>query len=230
MATNAGPKLVTGSMSLYIDAGNTKSYSTGSICKDIVGDYGDLSLIGTVNYNTEVGGVLDFNGNSYVETDTVFVQSSEMTWDIWFNRTSSINSFNMLFTNSVPYLAFRSTGIFFFFWYTKLAGVSTTRTLSSPLTYTDSKWYNVVCTLVQDTVATTSTVNMYVNGVIVATQTTAAGTLDSIFQAGRLRIGNNTPAAYPFNGKISNLKIYNRILTAPEVLQNYNAQKTRFGH
>lgn len=233
MATNAGPKLVTGSMSLYIDAGNTKSYSTGSIWKDIVGDYGDLSLIGTgVNYNTDVGGVLDFNGDidSYVQTDTVFVQSSEMTWDIWFNRTSSINGFNMIFSNSVPYLAFKSTGNFYFYWYTKLNGVATANNLSSQSIYTNNIWYNVVCTLIQDTITTTSTAKMYVNGVLVATQTTAVGTLDSVYQAGRLRIGNYATVGYPFNGRISSLKIYNRILTEPELLQNYNAQKSRFGH
>jgi hypothetical protein len=32
-----------------------------------------------------------------------------------------------------------------------------------------------------------------------------------------------------FNGKISNVYIYNRALSADEVLQNYNAQKGRFG-
>jgi hypothetical protein len=32
-----------------------------------------------------------------------------------------------------------------------------------------------------------------------------------------------------FNGKISTTRIYNRALTAQEVLQNYNATKSRFG-
>ena len=31
-----------------------------------------------------------------------------------------------------------------------------------------------------------------------------------------------------FNGKISNIQIYNRALSASEVLQNYNALKSRF--
>jgi hypothetical protein len=32
-----------------------------------------------------------------------------------------------------------------------------------------------------------------------------------------------------YAGRISNTLIYNRVLTATEVLQNYNATKTRFG-
>jgi hypothetical protein len=32
-----------------------------------------------------------------------------------------------------------------------------------------------------------------------------------------------------FQGNLSKLKIYNRVLTASEVLQNYNATKGRFG-
>jgi hypothetical protein len=32
-----------------------------------------------------------------------------------------------------------------------------------------------------------------------------------------------------YAGRISNTLIYNRALTATEVLQNYNATKTRFG-
>jgi hypothetical protein len=42
--------------------------------------------------------------------------------------------------------------------------------------------------------------------------------------------GGNTPVFVNFfNGKISNTKIYNRTLSASEILQNYNATKSRFG-
>jgi hypothetical protein len=32
-----------------------------------------------------------------------------------------------------------------------------------------------------------------------------------------------------YTGKISNIKYYNRALSTTEILQNYNAQKSRFG-
>jgi hypothetical protein len=42
------------------------------------------------------------------------------------------------------------------------------------------------------------------------------------------RVFNGT-YQYPWNGRISGALIYNRSLSATEVLQNYNATKTRFG-
>jgi hypothetical protein len=34
----------------------------------------------------------------------------------------------------------------------------------------------------------------------------------------------------PFNGNIATTQVYNRALTATEILQNYNATKSRFGY
>ena len=44
-----------------------------------------------------------------------------------------------------------------------------------------------------------------------------------------LRIGKRGGSIWPANGQIPLIKIYNRALTAAEVLQNYNATKGRFG-
>ena len=37
------------------------------------------------------------------------------------------------------------------------------------------------------------------------------------------------PEVYYYSSNLSNVQIYNRVLTAAEVLQNYNATKSRFG-
>ena len=42
-------------------------------------------------------------------------------------------------------------------------------------------------------------------------------------------IGSMFRLAFKFNGNISNVSIYNRALTAAEVLQNYNATRGRYG-
>lgn len=34
---------------------------------------------------------------------------------------------------------------------------------------------------------------------------------------------------YPYNGSLSICRVYNRVLTAAEVLQNFNATKSRYG-
>lgn len=43
-----------------------------------------------------------------------------------------------------------------------------------------------------------------------------------------MRIGNYTGLGYPWNGQIAVVKMYNRALMDSEVLQNYQAYKTRF--
>jgi hypothetical protein len=40
---------------------------------------------------------------------------------------------------------------------------------------------------------------------------------------------NTSSGLNPMTGNIASVQIYNRALTAQEVLQNYNAQKGRFG-
>jgi hypothetical protein len=40
--------------------------------------------------------------------------------------------------------------------------------------------------------------------------------------------GFNGVRGYYYNGNISSVKVYNRALSASEVQQNYNAQKSRF--
>jgi hypothetical protein len=39
----------------------------------------------------------------------------------------------------------------------------------------------------------------------------------------------NFDASQKFRGKYGPIRFYNRALSAPEIEQNYNAQKTRFG-
>jgi hypothetical protein len=41
--------------------------------------------------------------------------------------------------------------------------------------------------------------------------------------------GFNGTRGYYYNGNIAIVKVYNRELTAAEVLQNYNVERSRFG-
>ena len=71
-------------------------------------------------------------------------------------------------------------------------------------------------------------VELYINGVSDGTYNSgsalsAPGTSDL-----SLRIGHESASEYHY-GKFSQLQIYNRTLTAAEVLQNYNATRHRFG-
>tara|TARA_Y100000004_G_scaffold489_1_gene691 strand:- start:795 stop:2036 length:1242 start_codon:yes stop_codon:yes gene_type:complete len=67
----------------------------------------------------------------------------------------------------------------------------------------------------------------YVDGVNVGTQSTGStGTSDYSFSGRSLGMWNGS--SYALNGKIAAYQVYNRALTQAEVIQNYNATKTRF--
>ena len=84
------------------------------------------------------------------------------------------------------------------------------------------EWYHYIAT--RDSSGNLIT---YLNGIAVNTATGKTGTFNSL---SAIRIGDDKHNANPaFNGQIGPVQIYNRALSAGDVLQNYNAQKGRFG-
>jgi len=92
-----------------------------------------------------------------------------------------------------------------------------------------SGWFNVAVTYNGPTTNCT----IYVNGTQAGQSTSVYSTLYSSvanndntlgFNLGRRNDGSNYN-----NGNFSNFLVYNRALTASEILQNYNAQKSRYG-
>ena len=72
-----------------------------------------------------------------------------------------------------------------------------------------------------------STVKYYINGVLSASDTSSIGNLGGT--SINLTIGyDDYTDRYPYNGRISNVRIYSKTLSASEVLQHYNALKYRF--
>jgi hypothetical protein len=70
----------------------------------------------------------------------------------------------------------------------------------------------------------TSNINFYKNG---AQVTTNSGGSAGLGNMSGLQIGGGNN--YPMNGNVYNFLMYNRAISSSEVLQNYNAQKSRFG-
>lgn len=87
-------------------------------------------------------------------------------------------------------------------------------------------WY--LFTFVSQITSTTNTTKVYINGTEYIT--TAHGT-DTISEVNPLYLGYiGTGVSSPFlNGKIGAAYFYTKGLSATEVLQNYNATKTRYG-
>jgi hypothetical protein len=97
---------------------------------------------------------------------------------------------------------------------------STTNTMNQT-----NVWYNV--TSVFDD--TNNNVKLYVNSnqIYSASETTSM----LVHSNSNLLVGwrNSLLASQSFSGNIASVQLYNRALSASEVLQNYNAIKSRFG-
>lgn len=91
--------------------------------------------------------------------------------------------------------------------------------------YANGTWVNTV--FVRDTVD--DNLYLYVNGVLA--QTTTDLSTGVITNAQNVWIGRSAylGGSYPFLGNISIVMIYNKVLNAAEILQNFNAVKSRYG-
>ena len=97
---------------------------------------------------------------------------------------------------------------------------------SSDNTYSQGTWHHVVLTWDYNN----NTQSLYVNGVLNDSQSginySASGSNNYIF------LGDDNPGANNtgmFGGKYGEFRIYNKSLSSTEVLNNYNATKSRYG-
>jgi hypothetical protein len=235
MAFNYSPKIVTDGLVLYLDAANQYSYVSGSTSwNDISRSGNNGTLTNGPTYNSANGGSIVFDGtNDYV---TIPYQlslrlSSQGTLNVWcYPTTLSQGQFAGLLGMTTSgtgggqsyYLHWRK------FNNTIQAAIQNNGTynvIETPLP-TSIAWYNFTFTW------NGSFLNLYQNGTSVSTpiaQTINAQALTAgVDVGGRMFQGDGGNQGY-FTGYIPNTQIYNRALSATEVLQNYNATKTRFG-
>lgn len=226
-----------------IDAGNPRSFqSISDGWADLTRTRNRMIFTGA-SYGPANGGFVTFQGNDNYGSSASIpgvvasdISGAERTYDIWFRRTASTNTFNMVWQAYLPYFAFRSDGQFLLSYVTGTSSNSvdwTQRYIYSGATYSDNVWYNAACTLKHDISATRATAMIYVNGQLVSSQQTAAGTALAIpaYAGIAFRLATWLPQGpqYAFKGDIASMKIYSRILTDEEIKRNFEALRNRFG-
>jgi hypothetical protein len=95
---------------------------------------------------------------------------------------------------------------------------------------TSTTYFNGQWNMASMTLSTAGTITFYVNGSFVQ-QNSVSYDGNSPFNTSVGGIGTdvNDAANRGINGYIGPCKVYNRVLSPSEVLQNFNAQKSRFG-
>ena len=231
MSVKGGPNTVTSGLVLELDAGNIKSYQSGSTTwRNLTGNNNNNAvLVNGPTFTGSYGGAVVFDGtNDYAyipATNNLSFNNSSFTYSLTFSIP------NWTFTNERIVLEYGNQGYNGYYQFTFYPNATTFRTLgiSGYSTWFDTtvdfladQNYNVVLTYN----LATSLVSLYINGVLVnsAARTGTSGATPQI-----LYIYSRAGIVSFQKGNLYNLSAYNRALPAQEVLQNYNATKTRFG-
>jgi hypothetical protein len=211
------PQIVTDKLVLNLDASFLASYpTTASTWYDLSGNENNGTL---VNGPTFDNGSIVFDGvDDYVTTQTGIVFGANVTYNAWVNRISSVNTFNMFMgKGSLPYFGIRSNNNIIFS--NSISGTQRTLQTQTPLISPDNRWYYLSFSQMYD--GTDTTMIIYINGVPIISNTFSGISITST-STNAFTIGvRNANDIYPFNGKVSQVSVYNRTLTNPEILQNY---------
>ncbi|CAB4160460.1 Concanavalin A-like lectin/glucanases superfamily [uncultured Caudovirales phage] len=225
MAFNYSPRINTEGLILYLDAANTRSYpGTGTTWTDLSRSGNNATLINGPTFSSANGGSIVFDGsNDYVKpTSLSTLQLTNFTLSSWIKtNTQNVNQFIIDTSTSTNFgygysYRINSANKIRFWAYDANNFLDSTSTVFSNI------WYNIVVTY--NNISKLQTI--YINGVfdISNTHTNTFIVSDVI----NLQIGGSLVLSGYLNGNITQTSIYNRVLSAVEIQQNYNATKTRF--
>ena len=225
MAFHYSPKIVTEKLEFYLDAANPKSYVSGSTSWNDISRGGYVgNLTNGPTFNPINGGSIEFDAiDDFVNlTNKVPSYNSIVTAEAWINPSGngggSGNAATILY-HSGRYLQYQN-GRIHSYWN---AGYYSTPSNSILL----NTWSNVV----QSWDSPNGLLKVYINGVLSLEQVIGTGNKTSGTDAQIGMEGTNPGGTYArlFRGKIASIKLYRKVLSPSEVLQNYNATKSRYG-
>ena len=216
MGVKAGPRIVQNGLILDVDATVSRSYSgTGLTANGLVGGIGG-TLVNGVGFGTTNNGFFTFDGsNDYINFgNSSTLQQSSGTLSVWAKASSPGGSYRGIIAKQGSYGLFYVTGqLWIYDWGADLGR-------STGIDIADNTWKNLVLTY-QSGVSNGTFI--YLNGVSVLTTTiTVLNQINNLFGGAEANAGQYAAC------QISSFNMYSRVLTAQEVLQNYNATKGRY--
>jgi len=218
-----GPSIVTNGLVLSLDAADKNSYAgSGTVWRNLANPTSNTatgSLVNGPTFDTGNNGNIVFDGtNDYVNLPSIDTNSA-FTLDFWLMRfdagsptmisggvTPSTNGYLQI-ANFSSFVSLRKSSI------AELGNFgATTATLSNII-------YNITVT------RSGTTFSCYINREFKNTLTVTTTFTTASPALGQTEILVNEPYA----GRMYRFSYYNRSLSADEISQNYDAQKSRFG-
>ena len=234
-----GGSIVTTNLVYFLDPSNLISYpGTGTNCYDITSNSYIGTMSGGVIFNKDLGPFFSFDGtDDRINFGNIlnFGTSDSFSVCVWFSNSKSLASSELIYGLVNKYqqnnvngwticLRGYSSGIMVRFSTSnggnRFGDVSLTGVTNTQMS--DGKWHNISVTY-----NTNDLCSVYVDGILRGTETFSNYDFTNTQP---LSVGSfNNENIYLNQDKISSVKIYNRDLSATEILNNYNATKWRFG-
>ena len=235
MAINAGPKIVEDGLILCLDAANPRSYDgAGNTWTDLTTDKANGTLVNMTSSNLieENGGVFTFDGtNDYINvpaatktnlrgslTVTMFAKSNDSSsngFNIYWSGVSKYEQFILGpygVNKKMAFLIYSGT------WYP--AGYGGNIWGQSNI---DPREYHYYVGMYDKD---SGLLSLYVDGNLEHSSNIGSRTLED--DPNNFTICKRDVSGHYLNASIGLVQIYNRALSAEEVLKNYNATKWRF--
>jgi hypothetical protein len=228
MATQyAFGKIVTNGLVLALNAADKNSYlGSGTAWNDLSGNGNNGTLTNSTTFSTESGGNILFNGtDSYTAMPLVTSAITNITMQVWVKiilnsrGTFMRNGGNTLgYSIGIGNTDFDNTGnnIIMLF-----SGI---RWIATGVSYATAGWKLVTMTLNASSVP-----SAYINDTLIGSYAGSAPGVPTIGTYLARCIGDETSPTRAYGGNIACAYFYNRVLSATEIAQNYNTQKSRFG-
>ena len=221
MASFVSPNIVTDDLILHLDAANTKSYpGSGTTWTDLSGKNNNGTLTNGPTFSSDNMGGIVFDGtNDHVVLDTSFQVSTSLTYSVeaWIFKTGvATNNIGILISGG---FGGDKDGI--------IIGTEQFDTTDVKIIAVDNNinaiYYNGISQPLSGSQTNVSfNLNEWIHVAV-----TGITVNDTDGAAHHIAQNNNNTNEY--TGRIANLKVYDRELTATEVKQNYDALRGRFG-
>jgi hypothetical protein len=190
------------------------TFVTGTFFVDLSGNRNNGTINGAT-FNSANGGSIVFNGSSqYVSVSSLITGNQSFSWGAWIYPTA---------TGTPVFFGNNSTGLGMVSYWDSAnnkvrVGTWGLDRLTSGTAILPSNWGYTFWTW------DGTTLTSYTNGIADGTATGFSFNISNLYTT----IGNAVNAQY-FAGRIAQTLVYNRVLSAAEIMQNYQAVKTRFG-
>ena len=207
--------IVNDNLQIYLDANNRNSYSGSGNTWTNLTNRNTYTISSNGGFDSTNGGSINFSGSTYVDVGSLLSSGTNYTKEAWIRADSLTSSHNIISSAS---------NVFFFSGSTLYGGVGGAFTKTSSTSFPTNTWRHVALTFNDST----NTMVMYINGVQVSTNTN----VNESYIAETLRVGAHFSGGNItsfFQGRISEVRVYNEALRADQVLFNFNASKGRFG-